>query len=300
MIKSTVAIAQLPATDLAQAGAVLDAAFGRTGMTTALRLPFALQPESWRCVRREGEIIAVVGAYNYGPAASIGMMAVHPSAQRLGVGERLLAELIGYLEGRGCPLLFLDASAAGQHLYPKFGFVAEGETLRMLRVEPLRRSMEASLPGLCRSEDARSHDPSVVSPMKDGDLEEVVAFDAPLFGANRAAVIAALRSQDPDRAFVARDASGHIAGFLIAAGNHIGPWAAISPREAASLLSVALALPFDSPPFTTCPASNTAAVSLLRGGGFEVTERLLHMRRGGASDPRQTDYLYAQASLTLG
>src|SRR5512139_2473172 len=119
----TVTIAHLSAADVPEAGEVLDAAFGRAGMILGLSRVFALQGDGWFCARRDGRIIGVVGAYDYGPVASIGMMAVHPSAQRQGVALRLMTELAADLDARGCPLSFLDASAVGQPLYPKLGFV---------------------------------------------------------------------------------------------------------------------------------------------------------------------------------
>ena len=75
----------------------------------------------------------IVGAYNYGPCASIGMMAVHPQAQRQGIGYILMRSLVKHLDGQGVPLLFLEASAAGQRLYPSLDFEPDGETLRMVR-----------------------------------------------------------------------------------------------------------------------------------------------------------------------
>ena len=196
-------------------------------MVAGLRLAYGLQPESWFFVSRNEQIIALVGAYDYGPVASIGMMAVAPWAQRQGVGEKLLVELLGYLEGRGCPLLFLDASAAGQRLYPKLGFVPEGETVRteacrirfdMLWTRPF------SVAKISRGNGSGAE--LEVTRLEEGDLVEVAAFDAPIFGADRGAVIRSFWSGCPDRAFVVRDAGDGIAGYLIAGGNHIGPWAA--------------------------------------------------------------------------
>jgi GNAT superfamily N-acetyltransferase len=294
-----VRIAPLSGADVVEAGTVLDAAFGRTGMGISVHLGFALQPEHWLCAGRGGQVLAVVGSHVYGGFASIGPMGVHPSAQRSGLGLAIMEELVEHLEARGCSIQFLDASAAGQHLYPKLGFLPEGETLRMRCPQP---SPFASGPG-ARASGAgpeESGEAVALGLLEERDLEEVVAFDAPLFGAPRPDVIAAFWAGDSARSFVARNKEGRIEGYLVAGTNHIGPWTAASERAATRLLSAALALPFDVPPMLTCPGANLSAAALLEPHGFAVTERLLHMRRGGARDPRHPRYLYAQASLALG
>jgi predicted N-acetyltransferase YhbS len=292
MADDDVLVRRLGPADLDAAGAVLDAAFERSGMVSGLRLAYALQAESWFCASREGSLLGVVGAYDYGPVASVGMMAVMPAAQRHGLGERLMAALLAHLDGRDCPVVFLDASAAGQRLYPKLGFEPDGETLRMSLARPPSESSAWPLaPGAVDI---------TVLPLREDELAELAAFDAPLFGASRAAVLRAFWLGSPGRAFVARDSTRGIAGYIMAGGNHIGPWVATSPAAAARLLSAALALPYTAQPFTTCPAQNGNATALLEASGFAVSERLLHMRRGGSRDPRQVAHLYGQASLTLG
>lgn len=275
-------IAQLTDDDVVEAGAVLDTAFGRQGMTGNLRAAHALQPASWFCARRNCQIVALVGAYDYGAFCCIGMMAVHPLEQRRRIGEWLLAHL---LEHVGAPVALLDASAAGQRLYPRLGFAPEGETLRMNLLRP-------SAPA--------SGDASPVAPITEDDLAEVAAFDAPLFGAERLAVLRAFWRTAPERALLTRDEAGRMTGFLFSTSNHIGPWSAVTPAAAEQLLSAALAQPWRVPPMLTCPAENPAAITLLEAHGFAVTERLLHMRRGGTHDPRRIVFMYGQASLTLG
>jgi predicted N-acetyltransferase YhbS len=280
MTNTTLSLGPLTEPELAEAGAVLDAAFGRRSMTGNLRAAHALQPESWFRARRNGRLVALVGAHDYGPFCCIGMMAVHPAEQRQRIGERLLAHLLGQLKA---PVALLDASAAGQRLYPRLGFIPEGETLRF---------------NLTHAPDVLAA-PSVF-PLTETDLAAVAAFDAPVFGADRLAVLRAFRQTAPARAWLARDEGGAIAGYLFSNDSHIGPWCAATPDAAAQLLSAALAQPWRVPPMLTCPSENLAAAGLLARQGFTVTERLLHMRRGGTTDPRQTVYLYGQASLTLG
>jgi len=132
------------------------------------------------------------------------------------------------------------------------------------------------------------------------DLDEVVAFDAPIFGAGRAAVIRSSCERYPGRAFVVEDATGRVSGYLIAGRTAIGPWSAASERAAETLLQAALALAYDDGPRLVLPASNGAGRALLERYGFVQTETLTHMRRGGPADPRDCAHIYAQASLMLG
>ncbi len=291
-----VTVSRLAAEDLPSAAAVLDAAFGRSGMIAGLQRAFSLQAEHWLCARRDGRIIGVVGGHAYGHIASIGMMGVDPAAQRQGLAERLMRALIAHLTDRGCSLLFLDASAAGQHLYPRLGFAAEGETLRMMR----QSARHAAGQGLSSAGTRRGSGEVEIRPLAARDVDEVIAFDAPLFGADRGAVIRECRGGQPARAFIARGAGERVLGYLFADGGHIGPWMAATPAAAEGLLGAALGLPYDRPPVLTAPAENADAMALLARQGFTVTERLLHMRRGGTADPRQVRFLYAQTSLTLG
>ncbi len=160
--------------DTVAAGAALDAAFHRLGMVESLRSNYALQPEHWFVARLDGQVAGVVGAYNYGPFAWIGMMGVIPGMQRRGVGLALMARLVGHLDAMGCPTLILEASAAGQHLYPRLGFLPDGHTLRMERSAPLEGA--ANRPGFASDR---------LAAFTPRDLPAVTAFDADAFGAPR-------------------------------------------------------------------------------------------------------------------
>ena len=288
-IRTVYEITHLAAEDLLAAGAVLDAAFRRTGMTANLLHAHALQPEHWFCVRSADRIVAMVGAIDYGRFATIGMMAVHPDVQHQGLGLRLMTHLVDHLDEHGCPALLLDASKAGQPLYPRLGFAAEGRTIRMAR-----RSRED---GHRRPDAAGTY---LVGELTDARLPELMVFDTPLFGADRSAVIRSLLERYPGRSFIAASASGRVAGYLVAGTATIGPWCADSREAAEALLATALALPFADGPRLTFPDANRAGRDLLARYGFEETEALLHMRRGGSADPRQPGLVYGQASLTLG
>jgi ribosomal protein S18 acetylase RimI-like enzyme len=296
-------ICPLEPRDLAEAGNVLDLAFGRRGMSESLRNCYELQPSYWFCARRSGQIAGMVGAYGYGRSipdqstshtvpsaaigsmASIGMMAVHPYCQKQGFGRELMEHLVQQLSFAGYPSLFLEASPAGQHLYPKLGFWPGGATVRMVQQTPIRPRFPAG--GAVRSLTAR-------------DLPEVIAYDQTVFGTERPVILQSIYERDPSRAFVARDRSGSVAGYLSASGITLGPWAATSPALAEMLLQAALTLPRLGEPRVTFPAENRSARRMLDRYGFIEREGLVHMRLGDALDPRRRADYYGQAGLMLG
>ncbi len=85
----------------------------------------SLQPGGWMLAVRDGIPVGVSGAIVYGPFASIGLMAVHPSQQRQGIARAVLEHLLAWLQAQGCPVALLDASAMGRPLYATAGFVED-------------------------------------------------------------------------------------------------------------------------------------------------------------------------------
>jgi len=229
-------------------------------------------------------VVGTVGAMDYGPFAYIGLMAVHPSAQRRGIGLMLMQRLLAWLDARGCPFSLLDATDMGAPLYAKLGFVEDEKTC-MFRCDD--RTLEL-------------HQSERVGQMRADDLPELVDFDAPIFGARRSTVFASFFASDPTRALVARDASGQISGCLFAQSHMLGPWVARTPADAEALLATALTLTYAEAPGVIFPASNAEAARLLLRHGFVPQRVLSHMRRGGATAPGQRSQIYAQASFVLG
>ena len=50
----------------------------------------SFQPGGWLLADLDGELAGMVGAVDYGPFASIGMMVVRPDLQRKGIGSELM------------------------------------------------------------------------------------------------------------------------------------------------------------------------------------------------------------------
>ncbi|MBF6589649.1 MAG: GNAT family N-acetyltransferase [Ktedonobacterales bacterium] len=285
-----VVIEPMAEADLADADAVLIAAYeaARTRVPE-LRRVLALQPDGWLLARLEGEAVGVAGAVDFGPFAYIGMVGVRPDRQRQGIGVALMERLLAWVDARGCPMALLDASDAGAGMYPRLGFVTDD----LVGVWRLEEPSTLTTP----TDTATA---ATVATARAGDLPELAAFDAPYFGAERGAVLAAYLRELPARTFIVRDVTGRLTGYLYAQARSLGPWVATTPTAAEALLARALTLPFSEPPRALTPQANGAARALLQRAGFREQRVLRHMRRGGARQLTRRRHLYGQASFALG
>ena len=282
----TFTIRPLAETDLDTADNILKLAFQSSVSRYAdLQLYRQIQPDGWFVAERDGQIIGMVGATNYAVFAHIGFMAVHPDAQRQGVGLALMEFILSRLEQQRVPMVILDASEAGRPLYEKLGFVPYQGTLMFQR---------------CDISTAQTQSPHVQA-ISRRDLDELTDWDTDIFGANRRKVLQVLLEAFPERAFLQRDTDGCLQGYLFAQKNRIGPWVSLQLHCAESLLQAALALPYDEPVLINVPAENREAVELLKRYGFEQIRENLHMGKGESVDaPGQRQIIYAQTSLAVG
>ena len=278
-------IRSLSEDDLESADAILRSAFKSSDSRLAdLHLYRKVQPDGWFLALQDNTPVGVVGATIYQTFAHVGMMAVHPRVQRQGVGLALMQHLLAWLDGQRVPCVLLDASAAGQPLYEKLGFVAYRQ------VDVLQRRTGSSF-----------HTPAPqVEPISMRDLDELVEFDTAIFGADRGRVLQALLTTFPERAFMLRSEMGQITGYVFAQENRIGPWVAERSQDAEVLLQAALSLRYAGTVSVVVPEENPAAVELLSRYGFEMVRVNRHMGRGASAPPRQRDRMYGQTSLALG
>jgi GNAT superfamily N-acetyltransferase len=280
----TISIHPLTAADLDRADAIQQAAFGGESRRNRLQLYLSLQPDGWLLARLDGEPAGIAGGTNYGPVGHIGLVAVDPSKQRRGVALALMQHLLNWFAVRRCPVIQLDASAAGAPLYRRLGFVEDEKTLGFTQDDCALRPAQSERVGHLLAT----------------DIPALAAFDAPIFGGGRAALFTALLAEAPERAFVARDSHGQISGYLFAQSQVLGPWAAHTPADAEALLAAALTLPFEGIIRTITPGSNADAAKLLLRYGFSPRRMLGRMRCGGAAAAGRRSRLYGQASLAIG
>jgi GNAT superfamily N-acetyltransferase len=271
--------------DVAVADHLLQAAFrASASFQVDLQRYLVIQPDGWRLATWAGAPAGLVGAIDYGLFAYIGLMAVHPALQSRGIGRALMQHLLAWLDARGTLMALLDATEAGQPLYTAHGFREQDDACVF-------------------EEQTQPHAPRRVDRvplLEPKDLAAVVAFDAPIFGAERGVVIRAYLADFPGRCFVVHDEAGQLSGYLCAQSRRLGPWAARRPEDAEALLQAALSLSYAGAPQVIVPRMNRAAGPLLERDGFRLVWATRHMRRGGAGLPGQRERLYGQASFAIG
>lgn len=268
--------------DVPAANELLLAAFNGVVNDVSRCLP--LRPNDWLFALSDDKPVGVGGATHYGPFSFIGMMGVSPAMQGHGIGRAVMEELLRRIEARGCPTVLLDASKAGERLYPRLGFVEDDGVTLLQRTDIVEIAPSQN---------------DAISQLQASDLPALTAFDATYFGAARGHVLASYLADDPQRAFIARDPDDSITGFLIAQKDMLGPWTATNAEVAEQLLSRALTLPFAGAPRAIIPASNEAGLRLLQRYGFKEQRTLAHMRLGPSAPGRDRRHIYGQASFAI-
>lgn len=271
--------------DLAAANLLLQSAFqADTNWGQSLRRYIGWQPDGWIMALENDQPVAMVGAVDYGTYAYIGMMAVHESQQRRGIGMQVMEQILAHLDRKGCPIVLLDATKSGAGLYTKLGFTKKG----VRAVFDYRAAAPPPPPD----------QPYYV--LSAADLEEVIAFDRPIFGGDRRRMLEAQLEDHPDRGLLTRGANGEITGYLFADERRLAPFIAATPQTAETLLRAGLQLSFSVLPGVIAPLQNKAALDLLVDYGFVSLRNCAHMQRGGSEHPQQVDKLYGQLSYAVG
>ena len=155
----------------------------------------------------------------------VGMVLVDPEKRRFGIGSTLLKKCIAYLQASGVETVKLDATPLGKQVYDKLGFTDE---YKLERWEGEAQKVPGGVYG-----------PWTLSALAASDLDPLTAYDTPVFGAQRRAVLQAWREGWPECAVVAREGS-RITGYGLArrgsSFHQIGPLIGDSPGLCEALL----------------------------------------------------------------
>ena len=236
----------------------------------------------------DDRIVGSVTALNYaGRVAWIGMMLVDKDYRGLGIGKRLMLEVLAKLEG--CASIKLDATPAGRPLYLKLGFIDEYELYRM--TNPCASALS---PG----------DPSIEPlEMQVADLPEVIAFDQQVFGADRGDLIGWLYEGSPQLAWIIR-IKGRLTGFCLGRPGknfiQIGPLHASSEAQAQALMAAAVNQVSGHALVVDIPTENAATVQWLEGCGFQIQRPVERMYLHDNPHPGIIEKLYLIAGPELG
>jgi GNAT superfamily N-acetyltransferase len=219
--------------------------------------------------------VGMVTTACFGPSGWVGNLIVEPRCRGRGSGRALMEHGLDRLRGRGTTTVRLEGDPEGIPLYRKLGFVDEFESCRFTlsgsRVRPALGD-------------------SAVETVSPGDLDEVAALDAEIFGADRRRFLG-LKLACAELAVVRRPNGRTVASLLAAPtdrGFRIGPCVALSRADARCLIAAAIVAASGRPVLIGVPAPNTEALAMLAEMGFEKGPSSLRMRLGppiAAGDP---------------
>jgi GNAT superfamily N-acetyltransferase len=192
--------------------------------------------EDWRMFLGAGgdSFVAALDGIDVGTVVSIpyqdhftwiAMVLVDPAARRKGIGTALLEKAIEHSLVNG-PVR-LDATPDGYELYMTMGFKAEYELVRMAR----HAGKHTPEPGRC------------CEAVREADLQGIIDYDAPVFGADREYIIRTLFKRNPEYACIIRDndtVRGYCLGRSGSSYELLGPLVAETSAEAEKLLLTAL------------------------------------------------------------
>ena len=229
-----------------------------------------------------GTVATLVHGFGYG---WIGMVLVDPERRRFGIGTRLLKTAMESLAA--CPLIGLDATAAGKAVYDRLGFVDRYPLARMIR----RRGAVAI-----------GAAPASVRVMTEADLPAVIALDAEANGVDRAPMVRWLFTHAPTRAWVALGAGGVISGFALGRPgenfDQIGPIIAHDHATAIAVLQAAIGAT-DGKAVGVDIYPHPEWLLWLERTGFVEERRFMRMTKGTAPIHERLERLFAIAGPEL-
>jgi predicted N-acetyltransferase YhbS len=208
-------------------------------------------------------IVGGAAVAGFGATGWIGALGVAARARRRGVGTALTEGCVQRLRDGGARTVLLYATAAGQPVYQRVGFVAEGEAHAWRDLAPPR--------GRATGDGIRA--------LRGDDLPIVGELDRAATGEDRAAVFGAMHGDIPG---LVVERAGRVAGSAVRSPWGLGPSVVATDREAGvALLSVLRRVP-GAPLTVSLPAANADAVRALRAWGFQAINSAMRMRLGPA------------------
>lgn len=242
----------------------------------------AADPDSFLAAERSGEIVASVSCALYGDAyAFIGFYIVREDLRGQGLGlplfERALARA-------GSRTVGLDAVLEQEATYRRSGFAGSHRNVRWRTTGGGRR-------------------PDGLVELGSLPFDELLAFDAAVFGAGRERFLRGWIDRPPGHALACvRD--GRLAGYGVLrpcrAGAKVGPLFADDAEAAESLLGGLLAAADPGAEvFVDMPASNAGTEALRSGRDWETTFETARMYMNGRP-PEDVDRVFGVTTLEFG
>ncbi len=252
-----------------------------------------LEPDGCFIAEVDGEKAGTGTALSYGKFGWIGMILVHPTKRRLGLGTEMLHKTIGYLQSKGVTCIKLDATPMGKQVYIPLGFEDEYEVQRFER----KARFEGELEQVIAFPDLN------VLPITADVLDEIVAFDADYFGAKRKLSLTELWNSSLEQAYYMRNEQGIVGIIMAHQGQNalqIGPWIAKDAGAAEQLFAKVVNFNANSSIFLDVPCPNEDGIKLMEQYGFTVQRGFYRMYLGGNPFPGIPQEIYATSGPEKG
>jgi GNAT superfamily N-acetyltransferase len=222
-------------------------------------------------VSDDGRIVGTAGAACYGTAlAWVCMVLVDAEARGQGIGTRLMEAVLERLDDMA--LVGLDATPQGRPVYARLGFAEDRTFLRMGAERTAVTATDAS-----------------VRRLEPRDVDEVLAMDRDVFGADRSEVLRWALAQAPAWCVRENDAlAGYCFGRQGEHSRHVGPVVARTSHAAGPLLTAA-AGGAHGRVIVDVGAERDDARAILGALGLREQRPLIRMSRGGGRAPGRPD-----------
>lgn len=226
-----------------------------------------------------------------GKVGWIGMVLVHPSKRKMGVGTALLEKSIQYLQNYHIPCIKLDATPMGKKVYEPLGFVEEYEVRRY--------QASGSASGMNKS---RKYSIEIKS-IKPEHIDLFAEWDANIFGANRRKVIEGMSQRNPELC-LCYIGDRQIKGYIMAHKGHeayqIGPFLADDNEVAEALFIKVMEKLEGQKVFVDVPVPNKKALEMVEGYDFTIQRSFCRMYLGQNLFPGQTNKVYGTSGAEKG
>jgi GNAT superfamily N-acetyltransferase len=247
------------------------------------------EPAGCFVAEAEYEVIGTATAISYGRELGwVGMLLVHPSHRRRGVGKALLRHSLKYLEVRKITCAKLDATPLGQPLYERLGFREEWRLTRwagQTTASPARNSLRG-LPDLTPA-----------------DMPSVVELDRKAFGTFRGQWLELL-ARESGGALLHREENGAVTGYGLARlgsrAFYLGPVVATSAVIGTAIVEGLMARAPRGTLYWDVPDQNKAAVAQAENLGFVPQRELVRMYLGENTSPSQPLLQFGIADPSVG
>ena len=220
-------------------------------------------------LEQEGKILATATAMNYKKrVAWIGMVLVEKNYRGRGYSKLLLAEILNRL--KSFQTIKLDATPAGQPVYQKLGFRNERIISRYVLESPASNMRDLEVGNMPKR-------------IYLSEIQEIVKYDAIVFGTRRKRLIEYLIQENPENAWmvIQKDVlKGNALGRMGARFFQIGPVSAESETEAKILVTQMLKTIPHQPVVADVPEGKKNFVAWLKSIGFRKQRQFIRMVLG--------------------